>query len=224
MLRAAIFDFDGTIADTIPALRRGVNLTMEHFGFPLHTNEDILRFINHGARDLICRAMPEHLQADKALLDRVFAQYQKDYGSTYLDTTCAYDGMIEAMTAIKETLGLTLAVLSNKQDPLVRVLCEQILPAGLCVCVRGVGADGLTKPNPTLTQVVLDALGARAEECVMIGDSDVDVAVAEKAGLHHIGVTWGYRSEEALRARGATRFAATPEQLVDAVAALGKEV
>ena len=224
MLRAAIFDFDGTIADTIPALCTGVNLTMKHFGFPLHTEADVLTFINHGARDLIRRAMPAQLQSDAELLERVFTQYQKDYGSVYLDTDCAYDGMVEAMTAIRDSLGLQIAVLSNKPDTFVKGLCEQILPAGLCAVARGVTEPSVTKPNPALTQEVLDALGVRAEECVMIGDSDVDVAVAEKAGLYHIGVTWGYRSEDALRERGATRLAATPEALVEQVRRLQQEV
>lgn len=223
MLRAAIFDFDGTIADTIPALCKGVNLTMKHFGFPLHTEADVLRFINHGARDLICRAMPEPLRSDEELLERVFTQYQKDYGSVHLDTRRAYDGMLEAMEEIRSTLGLRIAVLSNKPDLFLKGLCEQILPEGLCTVVRGISDSRLTKPNPALTQEVLDAIGVCAEECVMIGDSDVDVAVAEKAGLYHIGVTWGYRSEEALRERGATRLAATPAELVERVTALQRE-
>jgi beta-phosphoglucomutase-like phosphatase (HAD superfamily) len=64
MIKAILFDFDGTVADTISALREGVNLTMEQYGYPLHTDGDILRFINNGARELIRRAMPEELRTE----------------------------------------------------------------------------------------------------------------------------------------------------------------
>ena len=77
MLRAIIFDFDGTLADTISALCEGINLTMKAYGYPEHTEDEVRTFINNGARELIRRAMPRDLQKDEALVDRVLADYDK---------------------------------------------------------------------------------------------------------------------------------------------------
>ena len=57
-------------------------------------------------------------------------------------------------------------------------------------------------------------LGVEPEECIMIGDSDVDIRTAQNAGMTHVGVTWGYRNGDFLRENGATQLANTPEELL----------
>ncbi|MBE6601906.1 MAG: HAD family hydrolase [Ruminococcaceae bacterium] len=213
MLKAIIFDFDGTIADTLPALCEGVNLTMAKYGYPLHDEAAILRFINNGARKLIQRAMPEHLQADEELVTRVLADYDAFYGQVYHHTDRAYDGLIDVIRALHDDLGLQIAVLSNKQDAFVKRLCAQILPNGYCQAAVGVTQGMPTKPDARLTQSVLDTLGVAASECVMVGDSDIDLRTAQNAGLHHVCVTWGFRDEAFLREKGAEQLAHTPQEL-----------
>ena len=217
MIRAVIFDLDGTIANTISAIREGVNLTMEKYGYPQHDDSDILRFINNGARELIRRAMPEHLRQDEDLVSRVLADYDTLYGTVYLHTDRTYDGIGELVRELHDRLGLKIAVLSNKQDLFVKNLTEQLLPKGCYEAAQGVIYGKPTKPDPYLVEVVAQKMGVSAAECAMVGDSDVDIRTAANAGMTHIGVSWGYRDETFLRANGAVRVAAIPAELLDMI-------
>lgn len=217
MIRAVIFDLDGTIADTISAIREGVNLTMVKYGYPQHSYEVILSFINNGARELIRRAMPEELRNDEELVSRVLADYDRLYGTCYLHTDRTYDGICETVEILHGELGLKIAVLSNKQDLFVKNLAKQLLPAGCFEAAQGVIHGKPTKPDPYLVNLVARELGVSPDECVMVGDSDVDIRTAEGAGMTHVGVSWGYRDEAFLRERGAERVAATPAELLEII-------
>ena len=214
MIRAVIFDLDGTVADTVSALREGVNLTMEAYGYPTHTDADILRFINNGARELIRRAMPETLRTDEALVSRVLADYNRAYATVYHHTDKPYDGIPALVRSLKEEMGLLIGVLSNKQDAFVRNLSAQLLPAGFFDAAQGVIEGKPTKPNRFLSERVAAALGVDLSECVMVGDSDVDIRTAREAGMRHVGVSWGYRDEAFLRENGATLIAHDPTELL----------
>ncbi len=212
MLKAVIFDFDGTLADTVPALCEGINLTMQRFGYPTHTEADILRFINNGARELVRRAMPQALQADEQQVSRTLSVYNDYYGQVYLHTQGCYEGVRETVAQLHAE-GLRIGVLSNKQDAYVKGLCRAVLAPHSYDAAQGVLEGHPTKPHPYLTTRVAQALGVETSECAVVGDSDVDIRTAENAGMGHIGVTWGYRTEEFLRAAGATRLAHNAAEL-----------
>lgn len=207
MIKAVIFDFDGTIADTISAIREGLNLTMRQFGYPLHSDDAVRSFINRGARELVRRAMPQTLQSDETLLDRVFAKYDKDYEKTYLRTEQAYPGICDLIRDLHNNRGIRIGVLSNKQDRLLKDLCRQVLLPDTYDAAQGVMPGSPTKPHRDLSERIARSLGVSPEECVMIGDSDVDFLTAKNAGMQHIGVSWGYRDEAFLRAHGVSVIA-----------------
>ena len=223
MLRAAIFDFDGTVADTIPVIHKALNITMQRLGFPTLTHEQVVLAINNGARMLVRNVLPVELRNNDAEVDRILAIYLDDYRSCHMDTKVAYDG-IPALFEALHADGWKLAVLSNKQDDMVKNLSLQTLPVGTVDAAQGVVPGKPTKPDPYLVNRVCERLGVQPEECVMIGDSDVDVATARNAGMRHIGVTWGYRNEETLRAQGATHLAHDANELYCLLKKMKKEM
>ena len=103
MIKAIIFDLDGTLADTISAIQAGLNLTMRSFGYPEHSYDEVLSYVNNGARELCRRAMPKELQSNEALVDAVKADYDKKYQETYHLTDKTYDGIVEALTSLSPT-------------------------------------------------------------------------------------------------------------------------
>lgn len=222
MLRAAIFDFDGTVADTIPVIRTSLNITMQQLGFPTLTEEHVVNAINNGARMLIRDTLPAELRENDAEVDRILTIYLGNYRAHHLETTTAYDG-IPALFEGLHAAGWKLAVLSNKHHDMVENLSRQTLPTGTVDAVQGVIAGKPPKPDPYLVERICARLGVLPEECVMIGDSDVDVLTAKNAGMKHIGVTWGYRSEEVLREKGATHFAHNAEELGRLLALMKEE-
>lgn len=213
--RAVIFDFDGTVADTIPVIREGINLTMERYEFPTHTDAEVRTYINNGPRMLIRRALPESVREDEDLLLRVLADYNSFYREVCLHTDKPYDGIPHAIAELRAQ-GYRIGVLSNKQDVLIGPLCKTVIP-DLYDATLGSLPDHPAKPDPYMPNRIAEQLGVNVTDCILVGDSDVDVLTAKNAGMGHIGVTWGYRSAECLREAGATVLIDTPKELTDAI-------
>ena len=158
MIKAIIFDLDGTLANTIPEIREGVNMTMEKLGHPTHSPESILSFINNGARHLIRCALPCELQGDEAAVDHALAQFNQCYGETYMNTKTTYDGVRELVEKLHGAY--KIGVLSNKQDPFVKNLSRQLLGEEYCDAAQGVIAGMPPKPHPYHTEKIAAELGA----------------------------------------------------------------
>lgn len=214
MIKAILFDLDGTLANTISALQHGINLTMRALGYPESTEEDVLAHINNGARQLIRLSLPEALQSDEEKVTEALALYNKMYEKTYMETDTTYDGIPEVLTELNAR-GYKVAVLSNKQDPFVVRLCEQLLPEGSYVIARGQREGVPTKPDPTAPLELADLLGAAPSECAFVGDSNVDILTAKNAGMLAVGVSWGYRPREVLEETGADVIVDLVPELLD---------
>ena len=210
-VKLLIFDLDGTLADTIWGIRDGVNLTMEKYGFPTHSYEGIRTRIGNGARDLIRRAMPDGAAEDKALWDRVYADYDRLYATTYTNCT-VYDNMAQTLVTLKKR-GYFLAVLSNKQDHYVKTMARELFGEELFSFVAG-QTDLPKKPDPTVPRMIAEGLGFRAEECAFVGDSEVDVKTACNAGMLSVACSWGYRERSLLIETGAQVVADAPVELL----------
>ena len=211
MIKAIIFDFDGTLADTLPEIHEGVNMTMRILGHPEHSRESIKSFINNGARQLIRRALPAALQEDENTVDEALKIFEKCYGEVYLHTEKTYNGVKELVQRLHKDY--KIGVLSNKQDPFVKQLSAQVLAAGSYDAAQGVIPNHPTKPHAYLSEKIAADMGVATGECILVGDSDIDFLTAQNANMEHIGVTWGFRSEEFLREKGVTQIAHTPEEL-----------
>ncbi|MBE6553784.1 MAG: HAD family hydrolase [Ruminococcaceae bacterium] len=207
MIRAVVFDFDGTIADTIPAIRAGLNMTMRELGYPEHSLAGVRSFINYGARNLVRSALPAEYREDEAHVDRVLDLYESFYGQTYLQTKEAYDGIPALIEELHSQHGVKIGVLSNKEHMFVVNLVDQVLLPNTFEAVQGNIPSKPAKPHPYLSNLVAESLGVAPEECVMVGDSDVDIRTAHNANMTHVGVSWGYRDENTLRENGANLIA-----------------
>ena len=212
-IKALVFDLDGTIADTIPAITEGINLTMEKLGFPAHTEDEVRTYINFGPRHLISEALPkEAKENDETLVDRALAIYNEMYAKTYIHTDRTYDRMEKVLSELGRQY--KIAVLSNKQDEYVKLLAKQLIPAGVCLAAYG-SLEGIpAKPAPTLALALAKELGVAPCECALIGDSQVDIKTARAAGFEIVSVSWGYVSKEKLLENGADTVLDTPDELL----------
>ena len=217
MIKAVIFDFDGTLADTLDSIKHGINLTMDKFDYPHSTRDDVQAHINHGARNLIKLSIPSELQGDESKIDEVYAVYNEMYKGVYLEVEKLYDGVGEAIDKLCQK-GIKLSVLSNKQDMMVVGLCEKLLPRAAFTEFRGQRVGAPTKPNPTVPLEICALMGVEPSECALIGDSDVDMVTAKNAGCTAIGVSWGYRPPKLLLENGADYIAESPDDIVKIIA------
>lgn len=212
MINTIIFDLDGTIADTIGAIRSGINLTMRRLGYPEKNYEEIRNAINYGARHLVRECMPPAMQNDEAKLDEAFAIYEECYTLTFRETDRPYDGIAETMSELARR-GYTIAVFSNKQDFFVTELVKQLVPDGVCRLARGQRPSTPAKPDRGVSLALCRELGADPENCALVGDSHIDMRTAKNAGFLAVGVSWGYRPE-VLREEGADHIVNHPHELL----------
>ncbi|MCR5154402.1 MAG: HAD family hydrolase [Lachnospiraceae bacterium] len=206
----AVFDMDGTILYTLEDLKNSVNHTMRNLGFPERTLEEIKAFVGNGVPTLLKRSAPEGTSDEvlKKAYD-IFAAHYKIHGA---DNTSPYEGIVDIIPRIK-ALGIKTAVVSNKADFAVQILCKQFFN-GLFDVSIGDREGYKNKPAPDLVNLALKEAGVSKEHAVYIGDSDVDIQTAKNSDLPCISVTWGFRSPEFLKEHGATDFAHTPEDLL----------
>ncbi len=213
MIKALIYDLDGTLADTLPSLCEAINMTMDHYAAPHRTCEDVRLAIGNGARMLVKRLLPDHLAADEDKVTEALDYYNSRYSETYASADRCYDGMKQAVITLSER-GYKSAVLSNKPDRYTVELCKILFPESPFEIVRG-QTDMPPKPDPTVPLLMAKSLGVAPEECAFIGDSEVDIRTAKNAGMMSVGCAWGFRDAELLHSEGADVVIDTPPQLLD---------
>lgn len=213
-IKALIFDLDGTLADTIPAIAEALNMTLEYLGFPTHSQEEVRIFIGQGPRHLVAEAIPKDVRInDPQMVDKALKIYNEMYAKTYLNTNSLYPGMEEAIIELSKYY--KIAVLSNKQDEYVKNLVKQLLPEGICEIARGTIAGNPAKPDPSAALKIAEALGVSHYECMLIGDSDIDILTAENAEFEVLSVSWGYVSKAKLILKGAQEIVNSPKELLE---------
>lgn len=196
-----LFDLDGTLLDTLDDLTDAVNRTMRRFSLPERSRAEVRRFVGNGSRRLIELAAG----ADHPQLEEILAVYAADYDQNCLVKTAPYPGIMDAMRTLKAQ-GRRLGIISNKPDSAVNALADALFP-GLTDIAVGDRPGARRKPAPDAVLAAMEALGAKPEETVYIGDSDVDVRTAHAAGVRCVSVTWGFRDRNELVAAGAETFA-----------------
>lgn len=209
MYKAVIFDLDGTLLNTLTDLYNAVNFALDAFGFPKRSIEEVRLFIGNGVKKLMERSTPDGTdeETNAKCLDRFREYYLKHMA----DNTAPYEGVNELISLLKER-GVKTAVVSNKLHAAVVGLCEDYFKD--IDCAIGVSVEEERKPNPVNVLKVLDTFGVSAEECIYVGDSEVDVQTAHNASLKCIGVTWGFRDEKELIENGADFIAHTATELL----------
>ena len=204
MIKAAIFDFDGTLANTLPDLKITLNLTREAYGLPPVTEEDILVHVNNHMPVYIRKMIPE--LNNEALWDEALEKYYAFYDDHYLSETVPYPGIPEILAKLRAD-GVKLAVMSNKNHSHILKMVDALFP-NTFDSVWGTIPEVPAKPNPARAFLIAQELGIDISEIAFIGDSDVDMITACNAKAIPVGVAWGYRPAEILRENGA---AYTPE-------------
>ena len=205
-----IFDLDGTLLDTLTDLTNSTNYAMQSVGCPTHTKQEVCSFVGNGIKKLIKRALPA--DASDEIFDTAFSNFKLHYKEHCLDNTRPYEGIMDMLKALKAS-GKKIAVVSNKADFATRELCNDIFGELIDFCA-GEKEGVQRKPAPDTVLKAMENLGSVPEDCVYIGDSDVDVMTAANAGIDCISVLWGFRTEKFLTDKGALVFAQTPAEIL----------
>ena len=213
MIKACIFDLDGTLLNTLVTISHYVNTPIGEIGLSPITEEECCSFIGHGARHLIASTLKSKGIDDSALLESTLESYNARYDADTLYLTKPYDGIEDMIDALCSA-GVRLAVLSNKPDATTTDIISKFFPERFAA-VHGGRAGVPLKPDPTALLSTIEELGASPSEVAYVGDTGVDMLTAKNAGVFKsIGVSWGYRSVAELHETGADIIVDRPEEIV----------
>ncbi len=213
MYDTVIFDMDGTLLDTLEDLADAVNAALAHFGYPQRTLEEVRAFVGNGVRLLMIRALPggEENPDFEAALDW-FRAYYRDHADV---KTGPYPGLTDLVEQLKAR-GFRMAIVSNKFQDAVAALSGRYFGDLLPVAIGENEAAGIRKkPAPDTVDQALRLLGSSRERAVYIGDSEVDAATAENAGMPCILVSWGFRDRALLETFSPLLIADKPVQILN---------
>lgn len=210
-MKTILFDLDGTLLDTLQDLADSVRYTFRTLGFCEPENKDVRRALGNGARNLIESLLPKE---NKGQIEEALAVFREYYQIHSDIKTCPYPGIPELLSKLQSE-GYQIAVVSNKPDSAVRVLGEKHFPTlPLWLGER----EGIKrKPDPAPIEFALKELSGTKDQCLYVGDSEVDVKTGENAGIPCIAVTWGFRDRDVLEAANAKHFAETAEKLYEKI-------
>jgi phosphoglycolate phosphatase len=210
--RAAIFDLDGTLIDSVRDIAESMNRSLAAMGYPTHPVEQYNVFIGEGIKILVERALPECAR-DEASVLTFLDGYRRDYLESWNVFTTIYEGIPDVLRRLVGA-GIPLGVLSNKPDEATRKCTEHFFPDIPFVAVYG-QRDGVPrKPDPAIAWEIAAAMNQPPASCVFVGDTMTDMQTAVAAGMFPAGVSWGFRGEEELLAHGAKMIAHTPRDLL----------
>jgi phosphoglycolate phosphatase len=210
MIKAVIFDLDGTLVDSIADLCNSSNFALKKYGFPQHELYKYNYFVGNGMTNLIERVIPKEA-LNKETFQKVYDAFIEHYSSNYLVNTAPFDGIKESLKTLKEN-GIKLAVLSNKKDEFTKRIAK-VLFGDLFDIVSGKKEGNPLKPDPASTLDILNRFGVSPSECAFLGDSGVDMETAVNSGCLPVGVLWGLRASEELKNCGAKHLIHNPTEI-----------
>ncbi len=211
--KAIIFDLDGTLADTLSDIAGSMNRVLKDHRYPLHPVTDYKLLVGRGLDNLVMQALPENAR-QPGLVSKCLAEMMEDYREYCLVNTCLYEGIKEMLIELVKS-DVKLAVFSNKAESLTHKIIKYLLGDIPFDTVMGARSDLPKKPDPFGALSISRKMAVQPEEIIYMGDSDVDMITATRAGMLAVGVLWGFRTGEELLANGAKALLVKPSDLLD---------
>jgi phosphoglycolate phosphatase len=205
--RVVVFDLDGTISDPLDGFARSINHALALHGFAERAPAHLARFIGPPLDETMLELSAG---ADLAIRTRLIADYRQRYGDLGFAENTVYEGIPEALHALRES-GATLGLCTSKRVD----FAERILALfGLREMFSFVNGGEIGVQKWQQLQALREA-GAVDVQSVMVGDRAVDITAAHRNGLQACGVTWGFGSLDELLAESPRHLAERPADLRD---------
>ena len=196
-LKVVLFDLDGTLLDTAPDMVNALNRLREQEQLPPLPYEQVRSGVSHGAARVVRIGFPGVEGEHYATLQRRFLEL---YRGALAVQTRLFPGMAQVLDAI-DGMGRRSGIVTNKAAWLTEPLLEQLQLRTRFACVVSGDTLAVRKPDPQPLLHAAQLAGARAEECVYVGDAERDVQAAHAAGMPALVANYGYlRADEDTRA------------------------
>ena len=212
MIKACIFDLDGTLAYTLDSMAVVGNEVVRKYGLKPMPIENYRYYCGNGADMLVKRLLVDAGDPELLHYEEARAVYRKEFDKDPFYKIQHYPGMPETLKKLKEH-GMKLAVCSNKPHPAAVKVIAQLFDGEFDMVV-GQSEAIRRKPAPDGPLMVAEKFGVKPEECMYVGDTSTDMKTGKAAGMYTVGALWGFRDRKELNENGADLVAEKPTDLV----------
>jgi phosphoglycolate phosphatase len=188
----AVFDLDGTLAETAGDLIGTLNVILRREGLQALPLEQARDMIGAGAKALIQRGFTtagEPLSTER--LEALFSDFIAHYGDHLCEQSHLFPGVVEALDALRAR-GFLLAVCTNKYEGQAVRLLGLLGIADRFATICGRETFPYFKPDPRHITLTVERAGGDPARAVMVGDSRADIDAAKAAGIPVVAVPFGY--------------------------------
>ena len=213
MHKAALFDLDGTLLDSLADIADSMNIILAEMGFPGHPIDAYRYFVGEGVPPLIRRSLPPG-RLDPELIERGGRMLKEEYSRRWHLQTRPYNGVSHLLNRLAEK-GIPMSIFSNKPDEFARIMVAELLPDWTFRCVLGIKPGMPRKPDPTGALEAARIMRVSPLEIAYLGDTKTDMLTAENAGMYAVGALWGFRTREELEKHGAKLLISDPSGFLD---------
>lgn len=210
-VNVVLLDLDGTITDSAPGIINSIRYALEKHGFDVPEETQLRKFVGP--------PLKEQFQKVFGLSDvegeEMVASYREYYGTKGIYENRVYEGIPRMLSRLQEA-GIRIMMATSKPEQYARIIAEHFGFAKYFEYIGGACMDGARTDKHEVIEYVLDTCKVTDRDCVvMVGDRSHDIVGAKKAGIHSLGVLYGYGSREELEGNGVEMLAGTPEEAAD---------
>ncbi len=213
MTKLCVFDFDGTLINTIYDIAACMNFALSKMGKTTYDVDAYYHMVGNGVDIFARRALPDGTEEEIALLKEL-------YKEKYLKDSCVFSKVYEGVQELLEGLqkrGIHVGIISNKPQEQIDLILKEVLEFDAFFEVIGQDGRFPIKPAPDALHYLMEKTNVDKDEVWYIGDSDVDILFGKAADVGTIGAAWGFRGEEELASVGATKIAYQALDILDMV-------
>lgn len=182
-----LFDFDGTVMDSAPGILNCAKKTMDRFGLPHPSPEQLRRFIGPPIRVSLREVCGLHA----GQLEDATAYYRAQYAKSGIFEAEVYAGMVPLLEALRKA-GARLAIASIKNEITVKQTVEHFKLTRYFDAVCGADGSPDTTGKAEIIRTAVEKTGSTNGHCVLVGDSPYDAVGAEEAGVDFCAAMWGF--------------------------------
>ena len=194
MKKLAIFDFDGTLFDSIDDVVVCFNRTLMIYGFPTLTRDEYIPCLGGNIDDIVSKVLGENNSPQN--LEKVKKTYLDFYNDSKKELTVPFEFANDLLKTLQEN-DILLAINSNRLNYSLNEFVSKFFPDIDSVSIEGHDLTNPSKPDPFGVNNIINNANLALDETVYIGDSITDIETAQNAGIDCVIVRWGYGDENA---------------------------
>ncbi len=189
---AIVFDLDGTLIDSVPAVTAAINQVLDEDGIAPLSTDQVKSSVGEGANAMLRMLLQmRELEATDAAVEQFRRRYLDVYLADPADNTVVYPGVVAVLDQFL-TDGVLMGICTNKPGVSTRAVLDALGFSKYFGAIVSADDTEFRKPDGRHVLQTLQQMQADVKTAIMVGDSETDAAAGIGAGLPTVVVRYGY--------------------------------